>query len=130
MNMLNVRGLAVQPIQNTFTPPEGPKAIPVEIDFSADGEASLNANDLYNRGPGYPGLSGLQTLYVDNTLGAGDLTVKVEGTGQSMKVKAGMQGFYPLLSPKQGRILFSGSAGVVSILLLNVTIAAYEWSGV
>ena len=130
MSTINVRGLALQAVQNTFSPPEGPKALPLALDFATDPQPFLYVADLYNHGPGYPGLSGLQTLYVDNTNGAGDMTVNVEGSGQKLKIKAGMQGFYPVISPKQGRIIFTGSGGLVTVLLLNFTVAAYEWEGV
>ena len=128
MSTINVRGMACQAVQNTFSPPEGPRALPLTLDFTADPQAFLYVSDLYNRGPGYPGLSGLQTVYVDNAQGAGDLTVDVEGSGQKIKVLAGFQGFYPVISPQKGRVTFNGSGGIVSVLLLNFTVSAYQWS--
>ncbi len=126
---INVGGLPLMAVQNTFLPKEGPKAIPLSLDYTGGvTEYDMSVSDLYQQGSGFPNISGLQTLYVDNKASTEPFIVFVSGSGQSLTIKAGAQGYFPIISPKNGSINFSGAGAIVRVILLNFPCSAAEWA--
>lgn len=112
-------------VGNATIPGEGPKAIPFQLDFSANPQYVLDLLALFQN----KSLTSVQTLWVDNTLNAQELTITVEGTSQVLTIPPGDQGYYPVLSPKSGRIFAATNGGVlVKLYLVNVPIQGASWA--
>ncbi len=117
-------------VGNALIPPEGPAAVPLVLDFSKAGSFNIDVQQLMQKGNGYPGLSVIQTVYVDNEDNPDPFVINVSATGQNITVGAGVQGYYPIFSPGQGTISFStGSQAIVSVFLANVPIPPTQWGG-
>ena len=115
----NLAGIRVG---NATIPKEGPKAIPVALDFTAQSSYTIDVSSLYAQGV----LSIIQVIYVDAADGTGDFIFNISGTAQRLKIQAGSQGYYPVLSPANGLITVSG-AGVGQIFLINVPMSVLTW---
>jgi len=124
----NPGGTGVQ-IGNSYIPPEGPKALPLALDFTINTAFQIQVSDLFSKGPGKPGFSVLQGFYADNSQSAAQLTVVISGTGQTLIVPAGSEGYIPMLSPSGGTIIFSSLGGnKLNIDLYNVPMPAILWN--
>jgi hypothetical protein len=114
-------------IQRTLgIPDEGPKALPLTLDFTAANEYTLDYSSMQQRGF----LSLIQTLYVDTQNSDVALTVTIAGGGQVVIAKGRTQGYYPVLVPNPPRFTFSAeNAGcLVQVYLINVPIQPGQWS--
>ena len=113
--------------QNQLVPDEGPKAIPLLIDFS--GATTEWDVDLTNQQQ-QQYISMIQTLFIDASLSADDVFVTFPITGQKIQAKAGTQGYYNVLCPNPPRMMFTGTADtqVIPVFLINVPIAGVVWS--
>jgi hypothetical protein len=124
----NPGGSGVQ-IGNSYIPPEGPKALPLALDFTINTAYQLQVTDIFSKGPGKPGFSVLQGFYADNSQSAAQLTVTISGTGQTLIVPAGFEGYIPMLSPSGGTITFTSLGGIqLNVDLYNVPMPAMIWN--
>ena len=118
-------------VGNALIPPEGPAAIPLGLDFTAQGEPqyTINVGDFMQKGPGFPGLSVLQSMYVDLGDAQKPLTIMVTATGQRLIIPPQTQGYYPIISPMFGDIIFacSDTEAVAAVYLLNVPVPPNSW---
>jgi hypothetical protein len=116
------------PMTSQEVPDEGPKAIPLRLDFS--GTTTEYDLDLTNQQQqGY--ISMIQTLYIDlSATGAADLVVTMNGSNQVIQAKAGTQGYYSVMCPNPPKLKFTSTAdsAVVPVFLINVPIAGVTWS--
>jgi hypothetical protein len=111
-------------IGNATIPAEGPKAIPYALDFSAVQAYGIDVLNLFQNRL----LSVIQCVYVDNSNSGSQLILTMTGTQQTIKVPAGAQGYFPVLSPTSGQINAVSLGGVVVKLdLLNVPMSAGVW---
>ncbi len=101
-------------------PPEGPKCIPITLDFSVVATYSLDYSNM-----GYRGfMSMVQTIWVDNSLSADPFLIIVPATNQTIKVPAGVQDYYAVMVPNPVKISFSSaSSAVCVVLLINFPVA-------
>ena len=132
MSAINLPGAGSgQAIGNATIPPEGPKCLPLILDFTAMSGAqvyTLDVGQVYSKGPGFPGFSVIQGLYIDNSNSTQALTVIVSGTQQNIKAPAGSQGYYPILSPTFGQLTFKSLGNCVcQVELYNVPLPAGTW---
>lgn len=114
-------------IQNQFQPDEGPKAIPVLLDFTGAVDTYiLDIELLQNQGR----MSMVQTLFIDLSQSANSLTINVNGTGQVIIAKAHTQGYYTVLCANPCKMTFQSLAGgvVIPIQLVNAAIPGVVWS--
>lgn len=132
MSSLNINNQPALSVTNATLPPEGPKAIPLTLDFtSVSGQPMyvIQVSQFYMKGAGWPGLSAIQGLYLDNRANASPLVVSVSQTNQNITVAAGFQGYYPLLSPNGGTLTFASVGGVVCFAeVYNIPMPAGTWS--
>lgn len=107
------------PIANGYAPDvDGPRCLPY-LD-------TITAGEPYEIDLTLPSMKSVvrnvQTLWIDNTAGAGVLTVTMAGTLQVIKVGAGDAGYYPVLmirdTPKV--TLSRGDTGAFAIHFINV----------
>ena len=125
--LLNNQQLNYQPVNNQEVPGEGPKAIPLLLDFT--GSTTEWDLDLTNQQQ-QDRISMVQSLYIDLSKAANDLIVVFPISGQSIRAKAATQGYYTVLCPTPIRINFqsSGAGGVlVPVFLMNVPVSGVVW---
>ena len=115
--LLNQLSLPMIQLERTLGMPEGgPKCLPLTLDFSAITSYALDYCNMQSRNF----LNMVQTVWCDNSLSATVATIFVPGTGQIIKVPAGVQGYFPVLSPNPLKMVFGSAGGVtVQFILLN-----------
>lgn len=90
-------------------PAEGPRCVPLTLDFTAVTTLELDYGNMQARNF----LSMCQTLWVDNSLSGQILSAYIPGTGQTIKVPAGTQGYFTCLCPNPIHFIFTSTGGVV-----------------
>ncbi len=125
MNAVNQNQLQVVNPNNLFIPAEGPKAIPLYLDFSLTPEYLLDLQQYQSR----QFFSMVQTLFCDAAQMTKDVKIEISGIGQTIVIKAGTQGYYPVLCPNYVRLLFSSlGTELFKVQLINLPIAGVVWS--
>ncbi len=111
-------------VQGLQVPPEGPKAIPLILDFSITNEYDLNLQNMVQRNF----ISQVQALWVDNSANADSLTINFPGL-QSVIIGGGRQGYVNVLCPNPPVMSFVSAGGVISkIVLLNYPVTNATWT--
>jgi hypothetical protein len=121
--------LLVQPVSDRLLPDEGPKGIPLLLDFSLNASYSVDLTNVLQTGY----ISMLQTLYIDLSDPAlGNVSVDTGVSVQTITAKAQTQGYYNALIPNPPKLTFrsTGGAGVARIILINVAIPGHVWATV
>ena len=126
MPFLDQNQLDVTSPMNQLLPEEGPRSIPLLLDFTVAATWDLDAELLQARGF----FSMIQSIFIDASMSGVNVSVTVNGTGQVITAKFRTQGYYSLLVPNPVRLTFSSVGGVagVRIQLLNVPIPGAVWS--
>jgi hypothetical protein len=111
---------------NQSIPKEGPKVIPLILDFS-----TVDTWDLDGQYIGALGrFSMIQTVFIDMDGQANPLTLIVNGSGQKIIAKTNTQGYYNVMVPNPWKLQFRSTAGgniAVPVYLLNVAIPGAVW---
>ena len=103
------------PLERTLgMPPEGPKCLPVSLDFSISLSYELDYSNMQSRAF----LSMVQTLWVDNSLSAQPLDITSPQVGQVLKIPAGIQGYFTVICPNPIRLIFASTGGVLCVVIL------------
>lgn len=124
--ILNPASLNFQDAPNNTVPQEGPKGVPILLDFSE----STSEYDLDMTIPQQQGrISMVQTIYIDASASTNGMTVICQGTNQKVTVKGKTQGYYPVAVPNEPKFQFVGTANdsLIPIILFNVPIAGVNW---
>ena len=125
MSLINQNSLQVAVSQNQYIPDEGPKVLPLLLDFTQADTYNLDAESLMDRGF----LSMVQTIFIDLKDSTVAFTVTINGTGQIVKAKAHTQGYYPILCPNPVKLQFDCQNGpLMRVFLINVPIAGAVWA--
>jgi hypothetical protein len=104
--------------------PEGPRAVPLNIDFSKSNVYTLNLQNVQARNF----ISMIQALWIDNSNSASPVTVSFPNTGQSIILASGRQGYFMVLAPNPVSMIFQSAGGVVlNIDLLNFPVTNNDW---
>lgn len=112
------------PVFNGLVPKEGPKTIPLNLDFSLNNSILIDL--MLNNQLGQ--IREVQTIYFDASNATATTFVTVDGSLQTMALPAKSCGYLPLLVPNPPKITFSNSSpSKVNIELLNVPMAAAVW---
>lgn len=113
--------------KNQLKPPdsEGPKAIPIQMDFSQAASFNLDLSTVSDSGR----FTLLQGIFVDNSLNASAVTVGVvDQIGQNIVCPAAAQGYFPILCTMPIKLMFSSAGNVVvKVDLLNFPVAVAVW---
>ena len=111
-------------ILNAVVPPEGPKSLPVTLDFTTTNTVLVDLTLTTAQGL----ISTVQSLFVDNSGNAGELSVSSSATQQTLKVPAGAAGWFTIVATNRPKITFTTPVGpVVSTILLNVPVSQSVW---
>lgn len=112
------------PIYNALVPKEGPRAIPLTLDFSLQQSYTIDLT-LQQQ---LKQISLVQTAFVDNTGNGAVLVITSSGTGQNAICPAYSQAMLPLLCSNPPKLTISSTGGVsVGITLLNVPSPPGVW---
>jgi hypothetical protein len=123
----NVGNLNFQNVQNQTLPEEGPKSIPLLLDFT--GSVTEWDVDLL-QAEDQKKITSVQTLFIDMTGASGTMTVTIQGTNQLIVALKNTQGYYPVLCPYPTRLAFVSSSAhiIVPVQLINIPIAGVVWA--
>ena len=104
-------------LERTLGMPEGgPKCIPLTLDFSVSLQYTFDYSNMQQRNY----MQMVQTIWVDNSLSAQPLNVFSPGVNQTLKVPAGVQGYFTLICPNPIKLSFASTGGVLcQVILLN-----------
>jgi hypothetical protein len=131
--MVNTGGQS-QPTQLGYTPigvyngpipKEGPKVVPVSVNFATNNTFPIDFTLLFQRGV----LSEIQAVWIDNTGNNANVTLTNLQTNQVIDVPAGFQGTVPVFAsnPPQFKAQSAGN-GPVQFMFLNVPIISQNWN--
>lgn len=110
----------------TIPKEEGPKVVPLFLDFSVNDRYDLDAQIVQALGR----FSMLQTLFIDTNGQANPLTVTINGSGQKIVAKPNTQGYYTVMCPNPFKLTFEMTAGsgiAVPVYLVNTAIPGVVW---
>lgn len=95
------------------------------LDFT--GNASIEINLTFDQQQ--ESLEFVQAIYIDNSSNTAALTCYIQQTQQQFIVKAGLQGYYPVLAPMQNcKIKFStASTAKIPVEFLSMPMAPQVW---
>jgi hypothetical protein len=125
LSLINSQQLQVVLTLNQMVPDEGPKAIPLSLDFSGGTDIDLDIETVQTQGR----FSMIQALYVDMDGQANNVTVTVPGSNQRIILKPNTQGYYTVMCPNPAKLHFTGVQGqaAVPIFLINFPVAGHSW---
>ena|SRR5271170_6444497 len=125
-SIVSQQGLQFALPQNQQVPDEGPKAIPLLLNFANAAQFTLDLTNLEQRAF----ISMIQTLYIDASQTDDPTTITIEGTNQVVIAAAKTQGYYPVLCPNPPRFKFANASGsdIINIFLVNAPISGVVWS--
>lgn len=115
------------PVFNGYAPMQGPKALPVTLDFTATQIITFDL--LLEETQGV--IQYVQSIWVDNADNASPLTLTFAQTNQRIVVPANAQGAWPVIAPDQTQVKAQSVGGVIcSVILLNVPLAPEQYGPV
>jgi hypothetical protein len=125
MTLVDYNSLQVSLIMNQTVPQEGPRAIPMKMDFTSTPEVDVDIGQLQQRGF----MSMVQSVFVDMNNIPNPLTIVVNGTGQNIVCKPNTQGYYTILCPNPVKLQFQTTVGspIVTVFLCNSPIPGNVW---
>jgi hypothetical protein len=110
------------------TPPDckvGRRAIHITIDFSLGASFNLDLSQVQSQGA----IDSVQSLYIDNSLSTGNLTILMGLTNQSVIIPPGAQAYIPVLQGNPPVLQFALSTGTnaVNVQLMNFFVPPCVW---
>jgi hypothetical protein len=129
--MANLQGskLAAISVFGAQIPGAGPQAVPVPMDFSQSASYFLDFSNEINKGR----LQICQTVFIDASGVTNPFTITFDGSGQTISVPGGTQGYYSVCAPNPLKMTMScagmtgGPPAPVLVLLLNYPVANSQW---
>lgn len=114
-----------QPVFNAAVPKEGPKAIPLRLDFTAVETILVDLTQQQQAAK----ISFLQGAFIDNSQNLSSFSIRAGQSQQTITIPPQSQAFVPLLLPNPPQFLCSslGSA-IVTIVVLNIPMDIAVWS--
>ena len=121
---LDASGLSYYAVNGQMVAPEGPRSIPLLLDFTQTTDYEVNLQNQQARAF----ISMVQAVFVDNSANASPLTVTMPDSGQSIIVAPGHQGYYNVICPNPARISFSTTGDIsLAVFLLNYPVTNADW---
>lgn len=111
-------------VNGQMVPPEGSRAVPINLDFTSNVTYSLDLQNFIARNL----ISMVQAIFVDNSANASQLQIKMPNSGQMLVVPPNSQAYLAMLAPNPASFSFVSMGGVlVPILLLNFPVTNCVW---
>lgn len=125
MSLVDYNSLRVALTMNQVVPSEGPRAIPVQLDFTNTGELDIDISQLQQKAF----ISMVQTIFVDMNGIPNALNIAVNGMGQNIVCKPNTQGYYTILAPNPVKLAFTTVQGspIITVVLCNSPIPGAVW---
>lgn len=114
-------------IQNSRIPMEGPKAIPIPINFGTVAAWLLDMSNTQQLGH----ISYVQTLFVDNSQNANALSILTDASNQTVIIPPKSQAYVPVLQPNPPKLTLSTTAVpnlIVTVFALNFPVSPAVWA--
>ena len=127
MGQLSAESLRVTQLNNQTLPDEGPKAVPLILNFDATTDTiDLDFGQRQQQG----WLSMVQSIYIDAKDAANPVSVTFESSNQKITAKPQTQGYYSALCPNPVKMRFTAlmNTGIVTVYLINVPVAGAVWA--
>jgi len=122
---IDPKKLAVYTTQNLLVPAEGPRAIPLLLDFSLSQAYSLNLQNSEE----LRRMTMIQGVFIDNSSSITSVSVSCPITGQTITVAPGHQAYKTLFCPYPSQINFFSTSGIVlKFQLTNFPVVNDDWS--
>ena len=125
-HIISPQNLQVVLIETTFNCPKGGgKIIPLEVTLEPNSTATLNLQNTQALNQ----FNLVQSIFVDNSLSTGTISINFPNSNQTIKVLAGRQGYYNVLSPNPASILFLSDSNTIQavVILINFPVQSSEW---
>jgi hypothetical protein len=113
-------------IANVVIPRGGPKAVPLNMDFSSATEQDVDLSQLVEQAR----IEYVQTVFIDNADNAAAVTLKTTLTNQRIICPAHSQGYFSILQPNNPVMNFSTTPAanlIVGVQFLNVPVQPAVW---
>lgn len=130
---MNQQQIQISLTNNQTVPAEGPKCIPLVVNFQTPANSEQDLDLLLTEQQGY--MTMIQTVFIDMSGSANTLSIVIKGSNQVIVAKAHTQGYYPVLCPNPSGFRFLLSNGgapatgdLVPVFLINVPIAGVQWA--
>lgn len=105
------------------TPPEGPRYVPLNFDFTAFTTWGVDLMMLTQQ----KHMSSVQSLYVDNS--ANNAAVEIDnGQGQTLIVPAGYQAYLPIILNDNPKFNVSSTGTSCQMLAMNFMTFPFVWN--
>lgn len=124
MSLVNQSQLSVMQINNQRVPNEGPKVIPVTLDFTAADAIAIDLTQFTQSAK----IQMIQTVFLDTSGTDTPLSLVFSG-GAPITIKGRMQGYFPATCPNPPKMVFAcpGSGVIMTAYLYNIAIAGAVW---
>ena len=124
MSQIDQSQLAFYTVNSMRVPAEGPKSVPITLDFSLTTIYTLNLQNMQSRNF----LSMVQSLYIDNSGNTAPIVVTFPGTQQNITLAAGRQMYVTVLCANPASMQSYSAGGVlVYVALLNFPVSNSSW---
>lgn len=111
-------------IHNQTTPKDGPRAIPVRVDFTVEQSWELDLS-LQNS---MAVMKNVQSFFVDNSNNAEPLSIFVSTLQQTIIIPPLSQGYVPILATTPAKLILNTTGGVVvQFQFMNVPMPLHIW---
>lgn len=117
------------PVFNGYAPAQGPKALPVRLDFTLDTEITVDFTSAEESN----GISFIQSVWVDNSANPNALILTFDITGQRIVVPATAQSVFPVIATLKSKCVATTTPGaniVANAIFMNVPMASELWGPV
>lgn len=112
-------------IENALVPDEGPKIVPINLEFGAIASYEIDLTLSISQRK----IRIVQGIYIDNSQNSNPFTIEAQASKQRITVQPGAQGYYPLLAGQFPRFTCSSNGtALVYIAFLNVPVPALQWN--
>lgn len=110
---------------NTRLPTEGPRTIPVLVNFDNGATQTIDISQLVAQKK----ISMVQSLYVDNSDNSASVSIAISGSGQTLVVPPESEAYFPVLAPVPCVFtLESDSTSQIFVGLNNFPTPAFVWN--
>jgi len=112
-------------VANMIVPAEGPKVVPIKLDFNGISEIEIDGNQIVTQGQ----LAYIQTVYIDNSENDEPISIVSDLTDQVITCPAGCQGNFNVFMPNNPKfIVRTDGTLIVTIFFCNFPLIPAVWS--
>jgi len=109
MSQTVAAGVEQVTIYNSLMPPEGPKGMPVQLDFSTSGSLLVDFTLPMNQRR----ISAIQTISVRNWLNTASLTITIQGFSEPFDIPAYTDVVMPIPAANLAKFIFSTTTNLI-----------------